>query len=311
MDQTAKNTLARKTRVATLSVVSNSTLVVVKLVAGVVVGSVSVISEAIHSAVDLLAAGIALFAVRTSGKPPDETHPFGHGKIENISGTLEALLIFLAAGWIVYEAVDKLRHPRPLQTLGWGIAVMLFSSVVNLIVSQLLFKVGRETESVALQADAWHLRTDVFTSLAVMAGLGSIWAGRSIWPGIYLGWLDPASAIGVALLICKAAYDLTRQSARDLLDAKLPDDEEHWIRERAATLSDACEVRALRTRKAGAERFVELDLGVPPEMTVKASHDLTELLEEQIVEHFGPTKVTVHIEPCERDDCGPRKQAKA
>lgn len=295
--------LKRKTAVATLSVVSNSVLVAFKLIIGLLIGSVSVISEAIHSAVDLLAAAIALFAVRTSGKPADDDHPFGHGKIENVSGTVEALLIFGAAIWIIFEAIEKLRHPKPLEAVGWGIGVMLFSSVANLIVSQLLFSVGRETDSVALQADAWHLRTDVYTSAGVMAGLGTIWLGRRFLPGTPLEWLDPAFAIGVALLICKAAYDLTMQSARDLLDARLPDEEEAWIRESVAKLPEPGQIRALRTRKAGADRFIELDLAVPPEMTVKASHELTELLEERIGEHFKQAKVTVHIEPCDNDDC--------
>src|SRR5512137_1591009 len=115
----------RKSNVALLSVISNTSLVVLKLVVGTMIGSVSVISEAIHSGVDLLAAIIALFAVRKSGKPADDDHPFGHGKVENISGTIEALLIFLAAGWIIFEAVKKLRNPEPMEQIGWGIAVML------------------------------------------------------------------------------------------------------------------------------------------------------------------------------------------
>ena len=132
------------------------------------IGSVSVISEAIHSGVDLLAAVIALFAVRKSAKPADEDHPFGHDKVENISGTVEALLIFLAAGWIIFEAVKKLIDPEPLDEAGWGVAVMLLSVAANIIVSKKLFSVGEETDSVALKADAWHLATDVYTSLGVM-----------------------------------------------------------------------------------------------------------------------------------------------
>ena len=154
----------RKSSVALLSVASNTILVLLKLTVGIIIGSVSVISEAIHSSVDLLAAMIALFAVRTSGKPADAEHPFGHGKVENMSGTVEALLIFLAAGWIIFEAVKKLKNPEPLEEVGWGVAVMIVASAANILVSRALFKVGKETDSVALQADAWHLRTDVYTS---------------------------------------------------------------------------------------------------------------------------------------------------
>ena len=133
----------QKSAVAWLSVISNTALVAGKLIIGLAIGSVSVISEAIHSGVDLLAAVIALFAVKTSNKRADEGHPFGHGKVENISGTVEALLIFLAAGWIVYEAIRKLLAPEPIGAVGWGVAVMFVSSVVNIGVSELLFKVGR------------------------------------------------------------------------------------------------------------------------------------------------------------------------
>ena len=172
----------QKTRVALLSVISNTALVLMKLVVGIMINSVSVISEAIHSGMDLVAAIIAWFSVRTSSKPADEDHPFGHGKIENVSGTVEALLIFLAAGWIIYEAIKKFIHPEPIETAFWGVGVMLISAITNIIVSQKLFKVGRETDSVALQADAWHLRTDVYTSLGVMVGLALIWIGQWIFP---------------------------------------------------------------------------------------------------------------------------------
>ena len=173
----------RKAAVATLSVVSNATLVVLKLAAGLLIGSVSVISEAIHSGVDLVASVIALVAVKQAARPPDAQHEFGHGKVENVSGTIEALLIFLAAAWIIYEAVKKLVHPEPIDAAAWGVGVMLVSAAANLFVSHRLFKVGKETDSIALQADAWHLRTDVYTSAGVMAALGLIALGRVVLPG--------------------------------------------------------------------------------------------------------------------------------
>ena len=294
MDQQRK-----KTAVATLSVISNSCLVVMKLVVGTLIGSVSVISEAIHSGVDLLAALIALLAVRRSGKPPDIEHPYGHGKVENVSGAIEALLIFVAAGWIIYEAIGRLRHPEPMGSVSWGVGVMLVSSVVNILVSRQLFKVGKETDSIALKADAWHLRTDVYTSAGVMAGLGLIWLGGVIWPHKQLGWIDPVAAMAVALLIIKAAYDLTRDSARDLLDAKLPEEEEEWIR---TTITDHGGVvrglHDLRTRKSGAHRFVEFHVRVPGEMSVREAHDETAVLGEKIKERFPGTAVTIHVDPC-------------
>lgn len=302
----------RKSNVALLSVISNITLVILKLIVGLVIGSVSVISEAIHSGVDLLAAVIALFAVRTSGQPADREHPFGHGKIENVSGTIEALLIFLAAGWIIWEAIQKLIHPHGLDKVGWGAGVMLLSAIANLFVSHRLFKVGKETDSVALQADAWHLRTDVYTSVGVMAGLALIWVAEAAFPGEHFHWIDPVAAIFVALLIIKAAYDLTIQSARDLLDASLPDEEEEWIRNYLSR--DNLGIKGfhrLRTRKAGSDRFVEFHLLVSPDMSVEESHRIADGITGEIKSRFaGKTLVTTHIEPCDGNcssDCAHAK----
>jgi cation diffusion facilitator family transporter len=289
----------RKSNVALLSVISNTSLVILKLVVGTMIGSVSVISEAIHSGVDLLAAIIALFAVRKSGKPADEDHPFGHGKVENISGTVEALLIFLAAGWIIFEAVKKLRNPEPLGDAWLGIVVMLISVMANIIVSKNLFKVGKETDSIALMADAWHLRTDVYTSLGVFGGLVIIFAGGFVLPGVDLRWVDPVAAIGVALLIVRAAYHLTVESARDLVDVGLPseevDDVRRHIRAFAPTIRG---FHRLRTRKAGSGRFVEFHIRVDASMSVDESHRIADMITCSIKQHYPGTTVTIHIEPC-------------
>jgi cation diffusion facilitator family transporter len=289
----------QKTAVAALSVASNTTLVAGKIVVGVAIGSVSVISEAAHSAVDLLAAVIALFAVKKAGEPADREHPFGHGKMENISGTIEALLIFLAAGWIIYEAVHRILRPAPLEDTAWGVGVMLVSALVNMGVSQLLFKVGRKTDSQALQADAWHLRTDVYTSAGVMAGLGLIWLGARLAPGVSLDWLDPVAAIMVAVLIIKAAWDLTRQSGRDLLDASLPAEEEAIVRQIISAHSPAARAyHRLKTRKAGADRFVEFHLLVSADMNVHESHEITRAIDHEIRARLARATVTIHVEPC-------------
>ncbi len=294
------DTQRRKVRVAVLSVVSNTTLVAMKLVVGLMIGSVSIISEAIHSGVDLLAAIIALFSVKTSSIPADSEHPFGHGKIENISGTIEALLIFVAAIWIIFEAVKKLMNPEPIEAIGWGVGVMLISAVVNIIVSEMLFKVGRETDSVALQADAWHLKTDVYTSAGVMGGLALIWIAQWIFPGQDFFWLDPVAALGVALLIMKAAYDLTTQAAKDLLDVHLPKAEVEWIRQCIVEQEGVIQgYHDLRTRKAGHFRFIEFHLKVDPHMSVLDSHAIAKELSNKIKDRFPHTTVTIHIEPCD------------
>ena len=159
-----------KVKIARLSIISNTLLIIMKLAAGILSGSVSIISEAIHSSMDLVAAIIAFFSVKVSDNPPDSRHPYGHGKIENISGVIEAILIFIAAIWIIVEAVKKLLGEKiELDSIAIGSAVMIVSAIVNIIVSRRLYKVARETNSVALEADALHLKTDVYTS----AGCGT------------------------------------------------------------------------------------------------------------------------------------------
>ncbi len=295
-----------KTPVALLSVASNAMLVLLKLIIGIAIGSVSVISEAIHSAVDLVAALIALFSVRTSAKPPDPGHPYGHGKVENISGTIESILIFFAAGFIINEALHKLRDPQPLETVGWGVAVMFFSSVVNIVVSRLLFIVGHATESVALEADAWHLRTDVYTSAGVLSALLIIWGGAWLRPDANLSWIDPVAAIAVALLIIRAAYGMIVKSARDILDASLPKYELSQLRTIIFDQSSAVVgFHDLKTRKAGSTRFVEFHLLVDPEMSVVDSHRITQVIGSDIRRLFPDTHVTIHIEPCDKT-CPPK-----
>lgn len=295
--------LARKTGVATLSVVSNTALTIVKLLVGLQIGAVSIISEALHSGVDLLAAIIALLAVRASAQEPDEEHPYGHGKYENISGAVEALLIFAAAAWIIYEAVHRLLKPAPLETLGWGILVMLLSSVANVIVSAQLFKVARDTDSIALEADAWHLRTDVYTSAGVLLGLAVIWIGRMTLPAVDLQWLDPVAAIAVALLILKAAWELTAKAVSGLLDTRLDPEELDWIRHHLESLQPrVCGVHHLRTRRSGATRFVDLHLVVQCDMPLVEAHDLNDAISAAIHEHFPDTRILIHTEPCE-DKC--------
>ena len=289
----------RKMLVAALSVASNTSLVVLKLFVGIITGSVSVMSEAIHSGIDLLAAVIALLAVRVSGKPADLEHPFGHGKIENISGAVEALLIFVAAAWIIYEAVHKLLNPKPLDLPVIGVGVMFFSAVLNIVVSRMLFRVGNQTGSIALKADAWHLRTDVWTSAGVMVALAIIMAGNWLLPRVDLRWVDPVAAIGVALLILRAAYQLTRQSLHDLLDVSLPAAEMQTIADILQGLSpQVCHFHKLLTRKAGGTRFVEFHLLVNPRLSVEDSHALAHQAIAKISAQFPDTHVSAHVEPC-------------
>jgi len=290
----------QKSAVALLSIISNSLLVTLKLITGVFTGSVSVLSEAAHSSMDLIASMIAFFAVRISGRRPDAEHPFGHGKVEDISALAEALLILIAAIWIITEAINKLINPRPLETVDWGLAVMLFSVLTNIVVSQLLFKVGRKTDSPALIADAWHLSTDVWTSAGVLAGLSIIWAGSKFWPEINLDWIDPVAAILVAVLILRAALKLTLDAIKDLIDTSPPAHELVWLSTYLESwFPTVRSIHRVRTRKSGAARFIDLHIVVDPVMTVIESHAITEKMTAEVRAKLSGADLTVHIEPCD------------
>ncbi|HEX3002442.1 MAG TPA: cation diffusion facilitator family transporter [Methanoregula sp.] len=285
-----------KEQTARLSVISNTGLVLMKFVIGFTIGSVSIISEAIHSSMDLIAAVIAFFSVRKSAEPPDAAHLFGHGKFEDISGLVEALLIFVAAILIIREAVTKLlgepsEHFTP-DLLILGIAVMGISGLVNWYVSSRLMKVAKQTESIALESDAWHLRTDVYTSVGVMAGLILIkLTGIAIF--------DPLFALGVAVIIMKAAYDLTVRSLSDLMDHSLPETDKRRIE---LIICDHASIYAgfhdLKTRRSGPEVFIEFHLVMPGTITVLQSHDLADHLESDIKLEYPRSNITIHIEPC-------------
>jgi cation diffusion facilitator family transporter len=287
-----------KTKVAALSVASNTTLIIIKIIAGILSGSVSIISEAIHSSMDLLAALIAFFAVRFSAKPADKDHPYGHGKMENISGTVEGLLIFVASIIIIYQAFDKIIHPRHIETdMAYvAAAVMIVSSVINIFVSRMLYKVAKKTESMALEADALHLKTDVLTSAGVALGIMLI-----AITGINI--LDPIVAILVAMLILKEAFTLCKKAVLPLLDPKLCDDEEKLIQVVMEKYKHKIiDFHSLRTRKSGNIKYIDFHMTVVKELTVEQSHMLCEAIEDDLETVLKHTNVSIHIEPGDAKD---------
>ncbi len=278
-----------KVSIARLSIISNSFLIVMKLVVGIISGSVSIISEAIHSSMDLIAAVIAFLAVKISDVPPDSRHPYGHGKFENISGVVEALLIFIAAIWIVVEAVKKLLgESTGLESILLGSLVMLVSAVINAIVSSRLYKVARATKSLALEADALHLKTDVYTSLGVSLGLGLI-----LITGIE--WLDPVIAILVAIFIIFESYQLLRKAFFPLLDTAWAEED---VTELEKTLKDmGVNYHDLRTRLAGNYRFIDIHVEIPENESVGNAHRYCDTIENELTRNYENLTVTIHVEP--------------
>lgn len=267
----------------------------IKLVAGFLSGSVSILSEAIHSMMDLIAAVIAYFSVRISSRPPDREHPYDHGKFENISGVIEGMLILVAAGWIIYEAIEKFMHREEMKFLYLGIIVMGLSAVVNTLVSRKLYRVAHETDSIALEADALHLKTDVYTSAGVAVGIGVIWITG-------LHFLDPVIAIAVALLIVYEAILLIKNAYRPLVDTSLPADELKKIESILNKYTGNCfHYHQFRTRKSGSHKYLDFHLEVPESMTVRKAHNLCDTIEEELKKNFNNLDIDIHIEPCKDD----------
>lgn len=281
----------KKAQAAGLSIISNVSLTILKLIVGLWSGSVSILSEAIHSAMDLVASVIAFVAVKISSKEPDNKHPYGHGKYENISGVLEGMLILTAAIWIIYEAIHKLIQPEEMTSFGWAIGLMFFSALTNFFVSRKLYQVAKETNSIALEADALHLKTDIYTSLGVGLGILVIWiTGLTIF--------DPIFAIAVALLIIKEAYILIKKAFDPLLDAGIEIKElanlNSLIKEE---LPSEARYSDLRARLNGSIYIIDLVLYVPPEMSVRKAHIICDKLEAKIHGVYSDADIKIHVEP--------------
>jgi len=283
-----------KVKVARLSLLSNTILIIMKLIVGLVTGSVSIISEAIHSTMDLLAAIIAFFSVKISDKPADDDHPYGHGKIENVSGVIEALLIFVASVWIIVEAVKKIINPGEIESVGIGFIVMFISAGINFIVSKKLYKVAKQEDSIALEADALHLKADVYTSLGVGTGLFLIWITG-------LNYLDPIVAILVAIFILKESFELLKTAFNPLLDIKLSDEEINMIKDNISKYSSVfCNYHDLKTRKSGRIRYIDLHLVFPENKSIKEAHDICDKIEHDIEQILKYAEVMIHLESSEK-----------
>ena len=265
-----------------------------------ITGSVSLIAEAIHSTMDLAAAVIAFFSVQVSDTPADNKHQFGHGKAENISGVVEGILILVAAGLIVTEAINKIITGVHLEIIEVGIGIMGVSIVVNFIVSRYLYKISKSTDSLALEADATHLSTDVLTMAGVFIGLIVV---------RLTGWqiLDPIVAIAVAVLIVKAAIDIIRKSYGGLMDVSLPESEQKVIETCLLEHKDhIVEFHRLRTRKAGSQRQIDVHLVIPRTTHVEDAHQLCDHLEIDIEKLLKNSEVNIHVEPCTSSCAGCR-----
>ncbi len=283
----------RLQRLMLLSIAAAVLTLGLKSLAYVFTGSVGLLSDAVESVANLVAALTALFSLRYAARPVDVDHTYGHEKIEFFSSGLEGVLILVAALGIAWFALRRLFSPEPLQSLDLGTGLSLAAAVVNLGVGQVLLRVGRRVGSIVLEADGRHLMTDVWTSAGVLIGLGLVWlTGRQ--------WIDPVVALVVAANISRTAFDLMRRSFDGLMDRALPKEEQDRVRQAiAGQLGPGMAYHALRTRRAGSRRFADFHLLVPGAFTVRRAHEISDRVEEAVRAVYPDMEVTVHVEPIE------------
>lgn len=267
-------------------------LVGLKVVAGVFTGSLSVLAQAADSFLDVVAISITFFAVRIAVKPADREHPFGHGKVENVAAVVQAILIFAAGSLIIYFAITRMMAGTTAVLTEAGIGVMLVSIVASIFLSRHLHKVSKSADSMALEANAHNIATDVYSATAVLIGLIAVrFTGLSI--------IDPIIALLVSLFIFKVAFDVLRKSFGGLMDQKLPEAEENAIRLSIMEHGgDIVGFHELRTRKSGNQRYVDLHMVMPKEVSIEDAHRLCDHLEEDIGNKLRHTSITIHVEPC-------------
>lgn len=276
-----------------LSILAALTTMGLKLAAWLMTGSVSLLSDALESVVNLAAAVVAFLAVRYAGRPADREHAYGHEKIQYFSSGLEGGLVLLAGASIIWVAGERLVNPQERLTLDLGLLLAGVAAAINAAVAVTLIRVGRARHAIAVEADGQHLMTDVWTSVGVLVGLGLVWLTGWVW-------LDPLLALAVAVVILWTGFDLMRRSFDGLMDRSLPDEELAVLRGVVTEfLGPDMTFHALRTRRSGPRRFADFHLLVPGAMTVQEAHDLANRIEAALAAALPELSATIHIEPIE------------
>lgn len=284
-----KTAETEKSNVALLSMVAAFFLTLFKIIVAVLTGSLGILSEALHSALDLVAAGITWFAVKLSDKPADQDHHYGHGKIENLSALIEAILLLITSIWIIYEAIQRLSTGNhQIEVSIWAYVVVMVSIVVDISRSRALMRVAKKHNSQALEADALHFSTDIWSSAVVLLGL----------MGAQTGWLmaDSIAALFVAIIVIYVAFQLGKRSINVLLD-HVPQETYLQIKTLLDQTPEIEHYHDLRVRAAGADYFVEINIHVNSDLNLKQSHEIATLIENKIQSKISRSYVHVHIEP--------------
>lgn len=282
------------TRYAWLSIATAVAVIGLKAVAYQLTGSIGLLSDALESGVNLVAAVLVLISLTVAAHPPDKEHAYGHTKVEYFAAGLEGLLILLAAALIAFQAWGRFSTPQPLEQVGLGLAISVLAALGNLIVARVLLRAGQRHHSMTLTADAQHLLTDVWTTAGVLVGVAAVWLTG--WT-----WLDPTIALVVAAQIVFTGWRLVRQAFDGLMDISLPSAELDSVVGVLDNYRQALPVgyHALRTRQSGAQRFVSVHIQVPGAWSVQQGHDLLEAIERDIRHAIPPVSVITHLEPVE------------
>ncbi len=280
-----------KTGAAKLLIGTVFGLVVLKLLVGWFTGSISVLAQAADSLLDILAGVITFSAIRIAANPADKEHPYGHGKVEDVAGALQGILIAIAAGLIIYSSVRRIIAGTSVELAETGIAVMAVSIVVSIFLSRHLLKVARATASVALEANAHNISADIYSALAVLIAMLVV---RLTGYGV----IDPIVAIGVAIYLLRIAFNTVRKPLSGLIDAKLPHSQETAIEACLAKHSQyVLGYHALRTRRSGSQRYIDLHLVMNKDVSLQQAHDVCDIIEMEIDFSLLGANITIHVEP--------------
>jgi cation diffusion facilitator family transporter len=286
-----------KSGAAKISLAVVAALVVLKLVFAIVTGSISILAQAMDSVLDVFAVVATFFAIGFASRPADEEHPYGHGKVEGIAAVGQAVLLFGASAGIIYSSIRRIISGEAIEYAVGGIIVMLVSMLTSIFLSRHLLKVSKATGSLALEANAHNIAADVYTTAGVLAGLVIIQ-----FTELYI--IDPIIALIVAVFIIRAAVGVLKKSFGELIDVRLPKEEEEAIK--TSIMEHGCQLvdfHDLRTRKAGSQRYVELHLTMPKNVSVEKAHQMCDHLEQDIKTKLKGANVVIHVEPCSTDEC--------
>lgn len=279
-----------KRQAAVLSVAYNVVLTALKVIAAVLTGSVSLLSESVHSATDIVASAIALVSVRAASAPPDDEHPYGHGKIESLAGFGESILLLGIVVYIVFESIQRLVLKTKVENLGIGLWIMGFSALSSLLVGRYVQRAGEQTNSIALRSNGQHLMVDFWTSVGVLLALGITYFTG--WT-----WTDSVFALILAAWIARNAWGMAHEAFDQLIDRALPEEELKLIQEILTNEPGVLSFHRLRGRHSGSVHYVEVHVVVPNDSTLIEAHDLADRIEKRIAKELTPAHAVVHIDP--------------